>query len=114
MPTQTHTPAGWWVAVWAVALLFITGCGDQYGGRRTLSAWAMATSGSCRGRHAAAAINTVQLMCGAFSVGLAGVVSQPQRVTAREASAARGGLFGVFAVLAALTVIASSQTRGRV
>jgi hypothetical protein len=55
---------------------------------------------------AAAAINTVQLMCGAFGAGLAGVVVNlhdvPDAITARWT-------FGVFAALAALTWVASSR-----
>ena len=99
------------VAVWVVAL-FITGCGIGMAWPH-LSAWAMGdVEDPAEGGTAAAAINTVQLMCGAFGAGLAGVVVNLNGHG--EASAARW-MFGVFAVLAALTVVASSRAaRGRV
>jgi hypothetical protein len=50
---------------------------------------------------AAAAINTVQLMCGAFGAGLAGVV-----VNLRETPDAVGARW-VFALLAAVAVFSS-------
>jgi hypothetical protein len=61
---------------------------------------------------AAAAINTVQLMCGAFGAGLAGVV-----VNLRDSVDATAGrwMFGVFAALAAVGVVASYRSgRGQV
>ena len=60
---------------------------------------------------AAAAINTVQLICGAFGAGLAGVVVN--MTEGGDAAAARW-LFAVFAVLAAAGLAASYRAaRGR-
>ena len=54
--------------------LFITGCGVGMAWPH-LSAWAMGSvDDPAEGGTAAAAINTVQLICGAFGAGLAGVV----------------------------------------
>ena len=94
------------VAVWALAL-FITGCGVGMAWPH-LSAWAMGSvDDPAEGGTAAAAINTVQLMCGAFGAGLAGVVVN---MTDRgDANAARW-MFGVFAVIAALGCIASYRS----
>ncbi len=98
------------VAVWVVAL-FIAGCGIGMAWPH-LSAWAMGdVEDPAEGGTAAAAINTVQLICGAFGAGLAGVVVNVDGHG--NASAARS-MFGIFAALAALTLVASSRaTRGR-
>lgn len=101
-----------YVAIWAVALV-ITGAGIGMAWPH-LSAWAMGSVVDDRAEQAvaAAAINTVQLMCGAFGAGLAGVV-----VNLRESadSTAAQWMFGVFAVFAALGVVASSRSgRGQV
>jgi MFS family permease len=104
-----RAPAGV-VAVWALAL-FLTGCGVGMAWPH-LSAWAMGSVGDpAEGGTAAAAINTVQLMCGAFGAGIAGVVVN---TTDRgDASAARW-VFGVFAVIAAIGSVASYRaTCGR-
>ena len=63
------------------------------------------------GRTAAAAINTVQLICGAFGAGLAGVVVN---LTGHGDATAARWLFGVFAALAAMGVIASYRSTRRV
>jgi hypothetical protein len=55
---------------------------------------------------AAAAINTVQLMCAAFGAGLAGVLVNLRE--SPDASSARA-MFAVFAALAALGVLASRR-----
>jgi hypothetical protein len=91
------------VAVWA-ATLMITGIGIGMAWPH-LSAWAMGcVDDPAEGGTAAAAINTVQLICGAFGAGLAGVVFN---LTDRgDASAARW-LFAVFAGLAVLGTFAS-------
>jgi MFS family permease len=91
------------VAVWA-ATLMITGIGIGMAWPH-LSAWAMGcVDDPAEGGTAAAAINTVQLICGAFGAGLAGVVFN---LTDRgDASAARW-LFAVFAGLAVLGTVAS-------
>ena len=91
------------VTVWVVAL-FVAGCGIGMAWPH-LSAWAMGdVADPAEGGVAAAAINTVQLMCGAFGAGLAGVVVNVSGHG--DASAARW-MFGLFAGLAALTGIAS-------
>jgi len=95
-------PAGI-VVVWAVALL-IAGAGIGAAWPH-LSAWAMGcVDDPAEGGAAAAAINTVQLMCAAFGAGLAGVVvniAEGQEVTAAR------WLFGVFAALAAVALVGS-------
>ncbi|HEX7323400.1 MAG TPA: MFS transporter [Mycobacterium sp.] len=88
-------------AVWAVSLLAV-GLGVGAGWPH-LSAWAMScVDDPAEGRTAAAAINTVQLISGAFGAGIAGWVMN----TALSAGlpAARS-LFAVFAVFAALSCI---------
>jgi MFS family permease len=97
------------VAVWAVAL-FITGTGVGIAWPH-LSAWAMScVDDPAEGPGAAAAINTVQLICGAFGAGLAGVVVN--LTDAGDATAARW-LFAVFAAMAALVVVASTRSGRR-
>jgi MFS family permease len=94
------------VAVWAVALL-ITGAGVGIAWPH-LSAWAMScVEDPAEGPAAAAAINTVQLICGAFGAGLAGVVVN---LTEAGGAAPARCLFGMFAVLAAVAVIASTKS----
>jgi MFS family permease len=94
------------VAVWAVALL-ITGIGVGIAWPH-LSAWAMSrVDDPSEGPAAAAAINTVQLICGAFGAGLAGVVVN--LTEAGDATPARW-LFSAFAVLAALGAFASTRS----
>lgn len=97
------------VLLWAVALM-ITGTGIGVAWPH-LSAWAMAcVDDPAEGSEAAAAINVVQLMSGAFGAGLAGVVVNS---AAGGAVMAARWLFAVFAVLAALGVLASYRaTRG--
>ena len=88
----------WLVALWAFALV-IAGCGIGAAWPH-LSAWAMGSvDDPAEGPAAAAAISTVQLICGAFGAGLAGIVVNVN-VTG-DAAAARW-LFGTFAVLAVL------------
>ncbi|MDP9168968.1 MAG: MFS transporter, partial [Actinomycetota bacterium] len=99
------------VAVWVVALL-VTGTGIGMAWPH-LSAWAMGSSDDpAEGRTAAAAINTVQLICGAFGAGLAGVVVN---LTDRGDATAARWLFAVMAALAAVGCVASYRaSRGRV
>ena len=109
--SQVEDAPGLVIAVWVLALV-ITGCGVGMAWPH-LSAWAMgSTDDPAEGRTAAAAINTVQLICGAFGAGLAGIVVN---LTDRgDANAARW-VFSVTAVLAAMGVIASYRAaRGRV
>jgi MFS family permease len=97
------------VAVWAVAL-FITGTGIGIAWPH-LSAWAMScVDDPAEGPAAAAAINTVQLICGAFGAGLAGVVVNLTETG--DATPARW-LFAAFAVLAAFGVVASTRSGRR-
>jgi MFS family permease len=94
------------IAVWAVALL-ITGAGVGIAWPH-LSAWAMScVDDPAEGPAAAAAINTVQLICGAFGAGLAGVVVNMS--DSGDATPARW-LFAVFALLAALGALASTRS----
>jgi predicted MFS family arabinose efflux permease len=96
----------WLVVLWAVALL-VTGAGIGIAWPH-LSAWAMSSvNDPAEGPAAAAAINTVQLICGAFGAGLAGVVVN--LVNTGYTSAATW-LFGAFAVLAALGTFASARS----
>jgi MFS family permease len=96
----------WLVAVWAVALL-ITGTGVGIAWPH-LSAWAMSrVDDPAEGPAAAAAINTVQLICGAFGAGLAGVVVN--MTDTGDAAPARW-LFAGFAVLAAFGCVASVRS----
>ncbi|NTY62939.1 MFS transporter [Mycolicibacterium sphagni] len=110
--TQTDSASKGIVALWAVALV-ITGAGIGMAWPH-LSAWAMGSvvDDPAQQAVAAAAINTVQLMCGAFGAGLAGVVVN---LRATPDAAASSLLFGVFAVLAAIGCVASYRSgRGRV
>lgn len=104
-----HTP---WplIVAWAVGL-FIAGCGVGVAWPH-LSAWIMgAVDEPVEAGTAAAAINTVQLICGAFGAGLAGVVVNMSH--GGDAVAARW-LYLVFAVLAAAGFVASYRaSRGR-
>ncbi|OBF27170.1 MFS transporter [Mycobacterium sp. ACS1612] len=94
------------VATWAVALL-ITGVGVGIAWPH-LSAWAMSrVDDPAEGPAAAAAINTVQLICGAVGAGLAGVVVNLRAATDAAASSL---LFGVFAVLAGVGCVASYRS----
>lgn len=95
------------VAGWAVALL-VTGTGVGIAWPH-LSAWAMGcVDDPAEGPAAAAAINTVQLICGAFGAGLAGVVVN--MTDTGDAAPARWA-FAVFALLAAAGFIASFRAR---
>ncbi|MFY9922702.1 MAG: MFS transporter [Mycobacterium sp.] len=95
---------------WAVGL-FVAGSGVGIAWPH-LSAWVMgAVDDPVEAGTAAAAINTVQLICGAFGAGLAGVVVNLTH--GGDAVAARW-LFTVFAVLAAVGLAASYRaSRGR-
>jgi MFS family permease len=94
------------IAVWAVALL-ITGTGVGIAWPH-LSAWAMSrVDDPAEGPAAAAAINTMQLMGGAFGAGLAGVVVN---MTETGSATPARWLFAVFAILAALGVVASLRS----
>jgi MFS family permease len=97
------------VVAWAVAL-FITGTGVGIAWPH-LSARAMTcVDDPAEGPAAAAAINTVQLICGAFGAGVAGVVVNS--TDTGDATPARW-LFAAFAVVAALGVVASTRSARR-
>ena len=98
------------VVAWAAGL-FIAGIGVGIAWPH-LSAWIMgAVEDPVEAGTAAAAINTVQLISGAFGAGLAGVVVNMTR--GGDAVSARW-LFAVFAVLAAAGLAASYRaSRGR-
>ncbi|MFV8163968.1 MFS transporter [Mycobacterium sp. 134] len=101
--------ASWLVLMWAAALA-VTGAGIGIAWPH-LSAWAMSSvDDPVEGPAAAAAINTVQLICGAFGAGLAGVVVNLRDTG--DAAAARW-LFATFAVLAALGAVASFRSGRR-
>jgi MFS family permease len=98
------------VVLWALALMITgTGIGAAW---PHLSAWAMQCVDDAKeGGAAAAAINTVQLISGAFGAGLAGVVVNSAHGGA--VMAARW-LFAVFAALGALGAVAAYRaTRGQ-
>lgn len=91
------------IAVW-VAALATTGVGVGVAWPH-LSAWAMTcVDDPAEGPTAAAAINTVQLICGAFGAGLAGVVVN---MTDRGDATAARAVFAAFATLAVVGCIAS-------
>jgi MFS family permease len=101
--TQYDDASAGIIAVWALAL-FVTGAGVGVAWPH-LSAWAMGcVDDPSEGAAAAAAINTVQLICGAFGAGLAGIVVN---LTETGDVAAARWLFTVFAVIAAVGVVAS-------
>lgn len=94
------------IGVWVVALLTAgTGVGIAW---PHLSAWVMGVvDDPVESGAAAAAINTVQLISGAFGAGLAGVVVN---MTQGGDVAAARWLFGVFTALAAVGVVASYRS----
>ncbi|MCV7430326.1 MFS transporter [Mycolicibacterium bacteremicum] len=97
------TMTSWSVILWVVALV-VTGTGIGMAWPH-LSAWAMGgVDDPAEGPVAAAAINTVQLICGAFGAGLAGVIVNHS--AGDDAGAARM-LFTAFAALAVLAVAAA-------
>ncbi|OBI64626.1 MFS transporter [Mycolicibacterium fortuitum] len=96
----------WLVVAWAAALV-VTGAGIGIAWPH-LSAWAMSSvDDPAEGPAAAAAINTVQLICGAVGAGLAGVVVN---LSDTAGAAAARGLFAAFAVLAVVGAIASFRS----
>ena len=105
-----HQLSGPLIAAWAFGL-FIAGAGVGMAWPH-LSAWIMgAVDDAVEAGTAAAAINTVQLISGAFGAGLAGVVVN---ITDGGDTAAARWLFTVFAVLAAAGLAASYRaSRGR-
>jgi MFS family permease len=92
------------VVTWAVALT-ITGAGIGAGWPH-LSAWAMQCVDEREGAAAGAAINTIEVIAGAFGAGLAGVV-----VNSAEGNVviAARALFAVFAVVGLSGALASRR-----
>jgi MFS family permease len=104
--TQSDDVPVWMLAIWALGLL-ITGCGVGIAWPH-LSAWAMGcVDDPAEGGTAAAAINTVQLICGAFGAGLAGVVVN---ITQSGDAAAARWMFATFAALAAVGCVVSYRS----
>lgn len=94
------------IAIWALALI-VTGAGVGIAWPH-LSAWAMSrVDDPAEGPTAAAAINTVQLISGAFGAGLAGVLVN--MTDSGDATPARW-LLAAFAGLAAAGLVASTRS----
>ena len=107
--SQFEDASGWLIAVWVVALA-LTGVGVGMAWPH-LSAWAMGSvDDASEGGRAAAAINTVQLIFGAFGAGLAGIVVN---ATDRGDATAARWMFATFAVLAVVGVVASTRSGSR-
>ena len=107
--SQFEDASGWVIAIWVVALA-LTGVGVGMAWPH-LSAWAMGcVDDSSEGGRAAAAINTVQLIFGAFGAGLAGIVVN---ATDRGDATAARWMFATFAVLAVVGVVASTRSGSR-
>jgi len=107
--SQFEDASGGLIAIWVVALA-VTGVGVGVAWPH-LSAWAMGcVDDPSEGGRAAAAINTVQLIFGAFGAGLAGIVVN---ATDRGDATAARWMFATFAVLAAVGVIASYRSGRR-
>jgi len=103
--TQMVDPPLWTIGMWVLAL-FITGTGIGAAWPH-LSAWAMGgVDDPDEGSTAAAAINTVQLICGAFGAGLAGVIVN---IADRGDATAAHWLFASFAVIAVTCCVASAR-----
>jgi MFS family permease len=98
-----NAPAGV-VVTWALALT-ITGAGIGAGWPH-LSAWAMQCVDENEGAAAGAAINTVEMIAGAFGAGLAGVVVNSAQGGVVIAARA---LFAVFAAVGVLGALASRR-----
>lgn len=95
-----------WVVAWAMALP-LTGAGIGMAWPHLTAAAMSSVDDPGEGGRAAAAISTVQLVCGAFGAGLAGAV-----VNATETGGAAPArwLFATFAVFAVLGVVASVRS----
>ncbi len=102
--TQVENASTGFVVTWAVALT-LTGVGLGSGWPH-LSAWAMQCVDEQEGAAAGAAINTIEMIAGAFGAGLAGVV-----VNSAEGSVvvAARALFAVFAVVGVLGALAARR-----
>ncbi|HEX9833809.1 MAG TPA: MFS transporter, partial [Mycobacterium sp.] len=107
--SQFEDAPGGLIAIWVVALA-VTGVGVGMAWPH-LSAWAMGcVDDASEGGRAAAAINTVQLICAAFGAGLAGIVVN---ATDRGDATAARAMFATFAVLTVVGVVASTRSGRR-
>jgi MFS family permease len=107
--SQFEDASGGLIAIWVVALA-VTGVGVGMAWPH-LSAWAMGcVDDPSEGGRAAAAINTVQLIFGAFGAGLAGIVVN---ATDRGDATAARWMFATFAVLALVGLVASYRSGRR-
>ena len=102
--TQVEDAPASLVVAWALALT-ITGAGIGAGWPH-LSAWAMQCVDEQEGAAAGAAINTIEMIAGAFGAGLAGVVVNTAQGGVVIAARA---LFAVFAAIGVLGALASSR-----
>jgi MFS family permease len=99
--TQVENASVGLVATWAVALT-ITGAGIGAGWPH-LSAWAMQCVDEKEGAAAGAAINTIEVIAGAFGAGLAGVVVNSSQGGVVNAARALFAVFAAVGVLGAVT-----------
>ena len=106
--TQVDNASAGLVVTWALAL---TGTGLGLGGAWPhLSAWAMRCVDDVKeGAAAAAAINTVELISGAFGAGLAGVVVNSANGGVVLAARALFAVFTVVGIAAVLTAYRASR-----
>jgi MFS family permease len=102
--TQIENASTGLVVTWAVALT-LTGVGLGAGWPH-LSAWAMQCVDEREGAAAGAAINTIEMIAGAFGAGLAGVVVNSAGGSVVTAARA---LFAVFAGIGVLGALASRR-----
>ncbi|MEV6218260.1 MFS transporter [Nocardia sp. NPDC051833] len=94
------------IALWTTALL-LTGVGIGMAWPHLTASAMSSVTDPAEGARAAAAINTVQLVCGAFGAGLAGIVVN---ATDTGGVAPARWLFATFAVVAVLGLGASARS----
>ncbi|MFD5179687.1 MFS transporter [Nocardia sp. NPDC058379] len=94
------------IALWTTALL-LTGIGIGMAWPHLTASAMSSVTDPAEGARAAAAINTVQLVCGAFGAGLAGIVVN---ATDTGGAAPARWLFATFALLAALGLVVSVRS----
>ncbi|MET9214759.1 MULTISPECIES: MFS transporter [unclassified Nocardia] len=94
------------IALWTTALL-LTGVGIGMAWPHLTASAMSSVTDPAEGARAGAAINTVQLVCGAFGAGLAGIVVN---ATDTGGAAPARWLFAMFAVVAVLGLGASARS----
>ncbi|MEV0063517.1 MFS transporter [Nocardia sp. NPDC050718] len=104
--SQVVDAAAGTVALWTTALL-LTGVGIGMAWPHLTASAMGSVADPAEGARAAAAINTVQLVCGAFGAGLAGIVVN---ATDTGGAAPARWLFATFAVVAVLGLGASARS----